>query len=72
MSKVKYKKNWEKIPIRPDRLSPPPPSDNLEYFEFHMFLKNVDPPSIMTLRTPWTDISRGLLRHIYIESGQIK
>ena len=66
------------------RLIPPPPpkilSDNSDFFEYKMFLENADPPLdisecenlLVAADPPWTDILKGIFRHIYSAYGQIK
>ena len=63
-------------------LTPPPLSDISDLFEFQTYLENADfpPPlsdtfefeNILMAEDPRINILKGLLRHIYIEKGQIK
>ena len=55
-------------------LTPPPLLlDISDFFEFQTHLKNADPPLGSISDTfEYENILKGLVRHIYIEKGQIK
>ena len=84
LQRILYGKIWGNVP---NRLAPPPAPPPIGYFRLFwisdffekgwpllsdQFQTFVNLRTYWWRKTPWTNILKGLFRHIYIEKGQIK